>query len=99
MSRPTVTMNHSIFFGVRCHRDDRDERNKLDQELEAVPGVRLKSTDWWPYRWTPRGDLNLKNPTRENLKLLSDEEDRQEYAQNIAEDLGRVWNAIKDSWG
>ena len=85
-----------IFFGVRCPRNNGDERNNLDQILEAVPGG--CSSEWWPwYRWA-RGDLNLKNPTRENLKLLSNEKDRQKYAQNIAEDLGKVWDALKDCW-
>ena len=87
-----------IFFGVRCPRNNGDERNNLDQILEAVPGG--CSSEWWPWwRWD-RGELNLKNPiTRENLELLSNEKDRQKYAQNIAEDLGRVWKAIKGSWG
>ena len=98
-ARLGVEVGDSIFFGVRCHRADRDECNNFDRVLEAVPGGRLKSTDWWPYRWTPRGDLNLKNPTRENLQLLSNEKDRQKYAQNIAEDLGKVWDALKNSWG
>ena len=88
-----------IFLGVRCHRDNKKERNELDQVLEAVPGRRSDEDEWWPWwRWD-RGELNLKNPTRENLQLLSNEKDRQKYAQNIAEDLGKVWDVLKNSWG
>ncbi len=65
-----------ISLGVRCHRDNREERNELDQVLEAVPGRRSDKDDWWLWwRWD-RGELNLKSPTRENLELLSNEETR-----------------------
>lgn len=88
-----------IFLGVRCHRDNREERNELDQILKAVPGKRSDKNEWWLWwRWD-RGELDLKNPTRENLELLSNEETRQKYVQNIAEDLGQVWNVLKDFWG
>ena len=93
-----VEVENCIFFGVRCHRKNRDERDKLDQILEAVPGGRLKSTDWWPYRRPSRGELNLKKLTRENLELLSNEEARQKYTQSIAKDLGQVWDALQDFW-
>ena len=83
-----------IFFGVRCHRD-KNERNKLDQMLKDLPGG--LSSKWWPwYQWA-HGELNLRN--KEALKLLSDEESRQDYAQNIAKDLGQVWDTLKDFWG
>lgn len=90
--------DNRIFLGVRCHRDNRKECNELDQVLEAVPGRKSDKHEWWRW-WRHHGKLDLKNPTRENLELLSNEKTRQEYVQNIAEDLGRVWNVLKDFWG
>ena len=88
-----------IFLGVRCHRDNGEERNELNQVLEDVPGSRSDEDEWWPWwRWDRGELLNLKNLTRENLELLSNEEARQKYTQSIAKDLGQVWDALQDFW-
>ena len=79
-----------LIFGIRCHKDRREERSDLDEALKDVPG---KSTDWWP-RYQ-EDDVNLKNPTRENLQKLSNEADRKKHAKQIAQRLEPFWDAVK----
>ena len=80
-----------LFFGVRCRKKHEDERRKLDEELENVPGE--SRLEWWP-RYQ-EDDWNLKNPSRDKLKMLSNEADRKEHAKIIAQRLEPFWKAVK----
>ena len=81
---------NGLFFGVRCHKDHKDERSNLDRALKDVKG---RPTDWCPrYR---KDDLNLKNPSREELERLSSEAGRKKHAKRIAQGLKPFWEAVK----
>ena len=76
-------------FGVRCHKDHR-EHCQLKAKLTDVSN---QFTDWWPgYQ---KDNVNLKNPTRENLQKLSNEADRKKHAKQIAQRLEPFWDAVK----
>lgn len=80
-----------LFFGVRCHKKHADERRKVDKALEDVPGE--KKPEWWPRHQVD--DWNLKNPSRDELKMLSNEADRKKHAKCIAQGLKPFWDAVK----
>ena len=82
-----------LFFGVRCHKKHADERRKVDEALEDVPGE--SRLDWWP-RYQ-EDDWNLKKPSRDELKMLSNEVDRKEHAKRIAQRLKPFWEAVKSA--
>ena len=79
-----------LIFGIRCHKDRREERSKLEKELKNMRG---NSSDWW-IRYQ-KDDKNLKTPTRDNLTLLSNEADRKKHAKQIAQRLKPFWDAVK----
>ena len=85
-----VEVGHSIFYGVNCYsREHKDEYNKLKEKLGGDG-----SSEWWP--WVQDAPpLNLKYPTRDDLKLLANKEKRQEYAAEVASGVGEVWEKIK----
>ncbi len=87
-----VEIGYSILFGVRCHKDHKNERVKLENALSEIAG---KKNEWWPWFKYANEDLNLKNPTGENLELLSKDDGRRNYAQGIARGLAEVWNKVK----
>lgn len=80
-----------LFFGVRCHKSHQDERERLDGALRCVPGE--LPNDWWPRH--QKDELNLKNPCPRELELLSNEADRREHANGIAQRLKPFWDAVK----
>ena len=73
-----------LWFGVRCHKDHREH----DKLKSALMDVSNQFTDWWP-RYQ-EDDVNLKTPTPDNLKLLSNEAGRKEHAKIIAQRLKAV---------
>ena len=93
-----VEDSNSIHFGVYCSKEEsKDEYYKLKEELEEALG-QSHSNKWWPwYRYAPDLNLNLKYPTREHLKLLVNEDERQEYVEAVVSDVGEVWKSIKDA--
>ena len=81
-----------LIFGIRCHKDRREERSKLDEALKAMK-VGRKSSDWWPlFQWD---DLNLRNSSPQHLTLLLSEAGRKEHAKKIAQGLKPFWDAVK----
>ena len=92
-----VEVDQCIYFGVCCFKKEYEEEyNKLREALKDVIGGELDD-DYWPWHKYANGDLNLKNPTRENLELLSNDDGRKNYAQGIAQGVKRVWNTIKEN--
>ena len=74
-----------LIFGIRCHKDRREERSKLDEALKAKK-VGRKSSDWWPL--FQEDDLNLRNSSPQHLMLLLSEAGRKEHAKKIAQGVG-----------
>ena len=88
-----VEVEDKIFYGVLCPREENEcEYNKFKEALEGG-----RSDRWYPWwRYVPT-DLKLKYPTREDLKLLANDESRQKYATEVASGVGEVWEKIKDA--
>ena len=90
-----VEVEHTIFFGVRCLKNDYEEEyNKLKEALKDVIGG-PPTDEWWPWYKYANEALNLKNPTRETLEMLSNEEKRTKYIAEIARGLAEIWNTVK----
>ena len=82
-----------LFFGIRCHKKYEGERGKLDEALDALEDTRNKSSDWWP-RYQ-EDELNLRNPSRFDLALLSNEAARKKHVTKTAQDVKQFWEAVK----
>ncbi len=95
-TRLGVEVGDHIFFGVRCHRKDHgDKYDELKEKLKKEIGDG-KSDEQWPwYQWAD-GDLNLKDPKRKHIELLSNKESRQKFAKGIAQGLKQVWEALQE---
>ena len=94
-----VEVEDSIYFGVKCPKEEnKDEYNRLKEALEEVPGRSYKSYLWYQYVSDLNlnvPDLNLKYPTREHLKRLVNEDERQKYVKAVVSGVGDVWKRIK----
>ena len=94
-----VEFGSDIIFGVHYAKEkDEAKYSRLKEVLKNVNGG--KSNPWWPWYRCADGGLDLRNPTPENLefvsRLLSDEEARKKYVEEIAHRLKPVWDAGKD---
>ena len=93
-----VDSDPKIFFGVKCNGDDyQQEYDNLRCALEIMESGRSsKGFPWWQYA---DGDLNLRDSPPEVIKqldqLLSNEEKRKKFADEIADGLKEVWEKIK----
>ena len=84
--------NYSIWFGVCCDREENEDKHgKFKRELEGFGGRSDSSCPWWRY---PR-DLNLRNPTRDQLGILASEERRGEYVKEIVIGVRDLWREIE----
>ena len=82
-----------LIFGVACSKKNHLTRyNELRQALANVAGG--GDSSWWSWYQVAAG-LKLKNATRDDLRRLSNEVDRMEHAQTIAQALGPVWEAVQ----
>ena len=83
-----------LIFGVYCYREEHPETH--DHLINATKDV-LGGTQsvYWPWYREAAGGLNLKNPTRDDLRRLPDQVFREKYAQGISRDLEPVWRAVK----
>ena len=94
-----VEGNDSFCFGVICENNEamyNELRNALHNALEG--GRYSKGWPWWKY---PSTNPNLRNPTREDLKLLAklltNEQERQSYVAEVVCGVGKLWRSINDS--
>ena len=83
-----------LIFGVHCYRQMNNQMyNQLRNATLNMQGE--ISSAYWPWYRGADGNLNLKRATRDDLRRLSSNADRKEYAQGIARDLKPVWDTIK----
>ena len=89
--------NGRIWFGVYCsEKDHKHKYDKIKKVLEVVNGGEPdteKMYPWWRYADV---NLNLKNPTREDLEELSDKEKRKKVVRKIAQGLKELLEVIED---
>ena len=92
-----------IWFGVYCSKKDHEHKyDKIKKSLESFlsggePDIE-EEYPWWIYADTGYDDtdLNLKNPTREALEILSNEEKRKKVVRKIAQGLQELLEVIED---
>ena len=82
----------AIRFGVSCKK--KEDHAKFKNELKDVLGSKSSNGDWVWYQYAD-GVLNLKDPTRETLDLLSNDKKRKKYVAEIVCGLKEVWEAVK----
>lgn len=95
----SVEFGSEIDFGIYYDREkDEAKYSRLKEALKNVKGG--KSNRWWPWYRCVDGRLDLRNPTPENLKLvsrlLSNEEERKKYVEGIIHRLKPAWDAVKE---
>ena len=92
-----------IWFGVYCSKKDyKHKYDKIKKSLESFLSGGEPDTEemypWWRYADTGYvdTDLNLKNPTREALEILSNEEKRKKVVRKVAQGLQELLEVIED---
>ena len=97
------SVNGRIWFGVYCSKKEHKRKyDKIKKALESFLSSGELDTEeeypWWIYADTGYvdTDLNLKNPTRETLEILSNEEKRKKIVKKIAQGLQELLEVIED---
>ena len=87
----------NIYIGVRCHKVNEEKYKKITELKDGLKGGKSPEDcwPWWEWHQYPM-DVNLKNPNRENLKLLADDCERKKYAADIAARAGEVWQRLQN---
>lgn len=90
--------NGRIWFGVYCsEKDHKHKYDKIKKSLESFLSGGEPDTEemypWWRYADT---NLNLKNPTREDLEMLADKDKRKKVARKVAQGLQELLEVIED---
>ena len=86
-----------MYFGIYCSRDEhRQEHDRLRELTQGLTGnVSSDDDKWWPWiQFDPRS-VNNKQPTRDDLEMLVDDQARAEYVGKIADRLSRVWDKVR----
>ena len=95
--------NGRIWFGVYCSKKEHEHKyEKIKKALESFlssgePDIE-EEYPWWIYADTGYvdTDLNLKNPTREALEILSNVKKRKKVVRKIAQGLQELLEVIED---
>ena len=87
---------YNIYFGVFCNKTACPNRyKKLKNALhDALNGRYETEWPWWRYA---DEDLCFDPPNRKTLKLLSDEDERKKFANEIADGLKEVWEQMQEA--
>lgn len=91
-----IEIYNSIYFGVCCNKQKHPNEHSLIQEALSEMGGSV--TKGWPfYKYSTQTSLNLKNPSRDELKLLSDDDARKAYAEEIAEEMYKICKTLEEA--
>ena len=83
-----------IWFGVGCSKEEyRASYVMLERGLNHLSGEKNK---WYPWYRYADENLNLCNPTPENIKLLLSKKKRKEFARKFVQDVKEVLEALED---
>ena len=90
--------NGRIWFGVYCsEKDHKHKYDKIKKSLESFLSGGEPDTEemypWWRYADT---NLNLKNPTREDLEMLANKDKRKKVVRRVAQGLQELLEVIED---
>ena len=91
-------VNGRIWFGVYCsEKDHKRKYDKIKKSLESFLSGGEPDTEemypWWRYADT---NLNLKNPTREDLEMLANKDKRKKVVRKVAQGLQELLEVIED---
>ena len=90
-----VVAEESICFGVVC-----SEKISENEYIELKKSLERGRSGGAGYLWQcPRGFeyLNLRNPRREDLQMLSSKKKRKKYVEEIVSGLHAVWGRVKEA--
>ena len=95
-----IEVERKLYFGVTCSKEEcPKEHRRLKELLADLEGNAEKDNEWWPWhQWAPE-NVNLKHPNRDHLALLSDEQARTKYVEEIVSRMKEVWKHIIDKSG
>ncbi len=90
--------NGRIWFGVYYSAESHKHKyDKIKRSLESFLSGGEPDTEkmypWWRYADT---NLNLKNPTRADLEMLANKEQRKKVVRKIAQGLQELLEVIED---
>ena len=92
-----------IWFGVSCsEKDHKHKYDKIKKSLKRFLNGGEPDTEemypWWRYADTGYvdTDINLNNPTREALEILSNEEKRKKVVRKVVQGLQELLEVIED---
>ncbi len=85
------TDHRRIYFGVYCEKGPNEKKYR---EIAADFSEWKSAKDYPVYRY-PKTDLNLKHTSREQLKLLANEEARQDYVWEVVSGVSALWEELK----
>ena len=91
-----IEVDHHIFFGISCWREGHQvEFDKIKNRLDGFEGG--DNNEKWPWLcWNPTDpNPNLRQPNREHLELLANEETRAKYVEELVNGVDRLWREIK----
>lgn len=81
----------NIYFGVLC------DRTKYEKEHDTLKNALNGSSSRW-FPWSQYADdLKFNTPDEKTLKLLSDKEERKEFAEGIADGLKEIWEQMEEA--
>ena len=87
-----------IRFGVYCSKKKHEHKyDKIKKALESFLSGGEPDTEeeypWWIYADT---NLNLKNPTREDLEMLANKDKRKKVVRKVTQGLQELLEVIED---
>ena len=91
-----IEVDHHIFFGISCWREGHQvEFDTIKNRLDGFEGG--DNNEKWPWLcWNPTDpNPNLRQPNREHLELLANEETRAKYVEELVNGVDRLWREIK----
>lgn len=88
-----VEFGESIFFGVKCLREQDNEGYSLLRK--KLHGGEDDGDGWWPVPRNLQSDVNLRQAEPKDIKLLADKKKRDEYVDDLVSGVCKLWEEIK----
>ena len=89
----SVEVENYIYYGVRC---EKGPNNRKFREL-AADFHGWDGNDLWPLFRRPQTDLNLKHTPRDQLALLANQSERQDFVAEVVSGVSTLWLGIREA--
>lgn len=86
-----IELEDHLYVGIICEKEHQEEYQKLKEQLKELG---FHSSKTWPSYHGSRTPLSLKNPSRDQLALLVNDEARKKFAAELAEDARLIWQSV-----